>query len=176
MQAQVGDELTVKGRHQGDEDRHGEIIEVIGADGAPPYMVRWRDGFESLFYIRLRPGSATAQDPAQDTRGRAHLIHHPSGDGTGDAPSALALVCATPDRQPDPAPGADINDRRTELTGQADAQPSTSVLVGLDTWVGRWSGSGSAWSAGRLVNAKCPFKRMLSTGCDGLTCHPSLAA
>ena len=93
MQAQVGDELTVKG-HQGDEDRHGEIIEVIGADGAPPYMVRWRDGFESLFYIRLRPGSATAQDRAPDTRGRAHLIHHPSGDGTGDAPSALALVCA----------------------------------------------------------------------------------
>jgi Domain of unknown function (DUF1918) len=39
MQAQVGDELTVKGLHQGDEDRHGEIIEVIGADGAPPYMV-----------------------------------------------------------------------------------------------------------------------------------------
>jgi hypothetical protein len=96
MPAQVGDELTVKGRHQGDEDRHGEIIEVIGADGAPPpYMVRWRDGFESLFYIRSRPGSATAQDGAPDTRGHALLIHHPSSDGTGDAPSALALVCAS---------------------------------------------------------------------------------
>jgi hypothetical protein len=114
MQAQVGDELTVKGRHQGDEDRHGEIIEVIGADGAPPYTVRWRDGFESLFYIRLRPGSTTAQDRAPDTRGCAHLIHHPSGDGTGDAPSALAHLTG----KPDPAPGADINDRRTELTGQ----------------------------------------------------------
>jgi Domain of unknown function (DUF1918) len=94
MQAQVGDELTVKGRHQGDEDRHGEIIEVIGADGAPPYMVHWRDGFESLFYIRPRPGSATAQDRAPDTRGRALLIDHPSSDGTGGAPSALALVWA----------------------------------------------------------------------------------
>jgi hypothetical protein len=93
MEAQVGDELTVKGRHQGDEDRHGEIIEVIGADGAPPYMVHWRDGFESLFFIRPRPGSATAQDHAPDARGHALLIHHPSSDGTGGAPSALALVC-----------------------------------------------------------------------------------
>jgi hypothetical protein len=94
MQAQVGDELTVKGHHQGDEDHHGEIIEVIGADGAPPYMVRWRNGFESLFYIRPRPASATAHDRVPDTRGRALFTHHPSGDGTGDAPSALAPVSA----------------------------------------------------------------------------------
>ena len=49
MQAKVGDELTVKGRHQG-EDRHGEIIEVRGLDGAPPYLVRWNDDYESLFF------------------------------------------------------------------------------------------------------------------------------
>jgi len=36
MQAKVGDELTVKGRHQGDEDRHGQIIEVHGEGGQPP--------------------------------------------------------------------------------------------------------------------------------------------
>jgi Domain of unknown function (DUF1918) len=50
MQAQVGDELTVKGRHQGDEERHGEIIKVDGAKGQPPYLIRWRDGHESLFF------------------------------------------------------------------------------------------------------------------------------
>ncbi len=50
MQAQVGDELTVKGRHQGDEERHGEIIKVDGTDGRPPYLIRWRDGHESLFF------------------------------------------------------------------------------------------------------------------------------
>ena len=94
MQAQVGDELTVKGHHQGDENHHGEIIEVIGEDGAPPYMVRWRDGFESLFFIRPRPGSATVQDGAPDTRGHALLIHHPSSDGTEAPPGALVLVCA----------------------------------------------------------------------------------
>jgi len=50
MRAQVGDELTVKGRHQGDGDRHGEIIQVDGADGAPPYVIRWRDGHQSVFF------------------------------------------------------------------------------------------------------------------------------
>lgn len=43
MQAQVGDELTVKGRHQGDEERHGEIIKVDGTDGQPPYVTRWAE-------------------------------------------------------------------------------------------------------------------------------------
>ena len=50
MRAQIGDELTVKGCHHGDEDRHGEIIQVDGTDGAPPYLVRWRDGRESVFF------------------------------------------------------------------------------------------------------------------------------
>jgi len=50
MRAQVGDELTVRGRHQGDEERHGEIVGVDGPDGAPPYLVRWRDGHQSLFF------------------------------------------------------------------------------------------------------------------------------
>ncbi len=49
MRAQAGDELTVRGRHQGDEDRHGVIVEVEGVDGAPPYVVRWRDGHVSTF-------------------------------------------------------------------------------------------------------------------------------
>jgi hypothetical protein len=50
MKAQAGDELTVRGRHQGDEDRHGTIIRVDGKDGAPPYLVRWSDGHESVFF------------------------------------------------------------------------------------------------------------------------------
>jgi Domain of unknown function (DUF1918) len=62
MQAKVGDELTVKGRHQGDDDRHGEIIEVHGENGAPPYLIRWRDDHESLFF------------PSSDTV----VEHHPA--------------------------------------------------------------------------------------------------
>lgn len=79
MQAQVGDGLTVKGRHQGDEDRHGEIIQVIGADGTPPYLVRWREGGDSLCHIRPVSRSATAQDREPGTRGRALLVHRQTG-------------------------------------------------------------------------------------------------
>jgi Domain of unknown function (DUF1918) len=50
MRAEVGDELTVRGRHQGDGDRHGKIIEVHGQDGSPPYLVRWHDDRESIFF------------------------------------------------------------------------------------------------------------------------------
>ena len=66
MKAVVGDELTVRGRHQGDEDRHGEIIEVQGKDGSPPYLVRWRDGHQSVFF----PASGTEVEhhPARRAR------------------------------------------------------------------------------------------------------------
>jgi Domain of unknown function (DUF1918) len=50
MNAQVGDELVVRGRHVGDPDRTGVIIEVRGEAGGPPYLVRWSDGHESSFF------------------------------------------------------------------------------------------------------------------------------
>ncbi|HYZ55767.1 MAG TPA: DUF1918 domain-containing protein [Streptosporangiaceae bacterium] len=45
----MGDEILVRGRHVGDADREGVIVEVHGANGAPPYLVRWKDGHESVF-------------------------------------------------------------------------------------------------------------------------------
>ncbi|AUH43964.1 DUF1918 domain-containing protein [Streptomyces sp. CMB-StM0423] len=49
MQAEVGDKLCVHGRVVGQEDRTAEILEVIGAAGAPPYRVRFEDdGHEAL--------------------------------------------------------------------------------------------------------------------------------
>ena len=30
--------------------REGEVLEVQGDDGAPPYLVRWSDGHEGLTY------------------------------------------------------------------------------------------------------------------------------
>lgn len=50
MQANAGDELVIKGHHVGDEDRRGVIVEVHGKDGAPPYLVRWNDGHQSVFF------------------------------------------------------------------------------------------------------------------------------
>ncbi len=49
MNVGVGDELVVRGRHVGDEGRAGVIIEIHGEEGAPPYLVRWQDGHESVF-------------------------------------------------------------------------------------------------------------------------------
>ena len=56
MHAKVGDEVVVRGRHVADEDRQGTIIEIHGADGTPPFVIRWQDGHESLFF------------PSSDTR------------------------------------------------------------------------------------------------------------
>jgi hypothetical protein len=62
MHAEVGDELVVRGRHVGDVGRQGMIIEIHGEAGAPPYLVRWKDGHESLF------------TPSSDT----HVEHRPA--------------------------------------------------------------------------------------------------
>jgi hypothetical protein len=50
VQAQVGDRLVVEGRTVDIKRRDGEVIEVRGADGAPPYVVRWSDGHEGLTF------------------------------------------------------------------------------------------------------------------------------
>ena len=67
MKAQVGDELVVKGRHVGDPDRTGVIIEVIGEAGGPPYLVRWSDGHESSFF----PTSGTVADAERTAAAQA---------------------------------------------------------------------------------------------------------
>ena len=53
LHAKPGDRLVVRGHHQGEPERDGEILKVLGEDGAPPYLVRWEDGHESEVF----PGS-----------------------------------------------------------------------------------------------------------------------
>ena len=43
MEAQVGDTVEVPGTRVDHAVRRGEILEVRGSDGAPPYLVRWLD-------------------------------------------------------------------------------------------------------------------------------------
>src|SRR5215212_3217531 len=51
MHAQVGDRIVVAGATVGTPVRDGEIVEVHGTAGEPPYLVRWSDtGRESLFF------------------------------------------------------------------------------------------------------------------------------
>ena len=56
MQAQVGDRLHVHSKVVGQRDVTVEVIEVRGADGAPPYLVRHDDGHEALMF----PGPDTS--------------------------------------------------------------------------------------------------------------------
>jgi Domain of unknown function (DUF1918) len=51
VKAKVGDKIVVKGHRLGEPDRDAVVLEVRGADGEPPYLVRWAmDGHESLFF------------------------------------------------------------------------------------------------------------------------------
>jgi Domain of unknown function (DUF1918) len=50
MQATVGDRLHVHGHKVGNADRLAEIVEVRGADGRPPYLVRYPDGHQGLVF------------------------------------------------------------------------------------------------------------------------------
>ena len=51
MRAEVGNMLVVRGHRQGEPDRRGEIIEVHGVNGNPPFLVRWDDtGHEVLVF------------------------------------------------------------------------------------------------------------------------------
>jgi Domain of unknown function (DUF1918) len=59
MQAQVGDRLHVHSRVVGNVDRVGEIVEVRGGDGGPPYLVRFEDGHETLVF----PGADATVEP-----------------------------------------------------------------------------------------------------------------
>lgn len=69
MHATVGDRLVVHGAHVDDVNREGEIVEVRGKNGEPPYVVRWSDTGQEAFVF-----------PGPDA-----TVHHPehaSGDTT----------------------------------------------------------------------------------------------
>ena len=66
MRANVGDRIMVRGHHVGEPVRNCEVLEVHGADGGSPYLVRWKeDGHEGLFF----PGADAIVEPPE---GAAH--------------------------------------------------------------------------------------------------------
>jgi hypothetical protein len=74
MQASIGDRLHVHGNAVGQPDRTGEIVEVHGVAGAPPYLVRFDDGHTRLCFpgpdAVVEPGKARAP-AAGRAKGRA---------------------------------------------------------------------------------------------------------
>ncbi|MGE0028588.1 MAG: DUF1918 domain-containing protein [Thermoleophilia bacterium] len=54
VRVRAGDRLVITAHQQGGRPRDAEVLEARGADGGPPYLVRWQDtGRVSLHY----PGS-----------------------------------------------------------------------------------------------------------------------
>jgi Domain of unknown function (DUF1918) len=49
MRARIGDRLCVHSRTVNRPDRIGEVVEVRGPDGQPPFLVRFADGERLMF-------------------------------------------------------------------------------------------------------------------------------
>jgi hypothetical protein len=50
MEATIGDKICIHGNTVGHADKHGEIVEVHGSGGEPPYLVRFPDGQTRLLF------------------------------------------------------------------------------------------------------------------------------
>lgn len=59
MQATIGDQLHVHAKTVGEPDRVGEIVEVRGDEGGPPYVVRFSDGHTGVVF----PGPDAIVEP-----------------------------------------------------------------------------------------------------------------
>jgi hypothetical protein len=63
----------VHAAHVGEADRTGEIIEVKGTAGTPPYLVRFDDGHQGLVFpgpdavVEFRAVGGAAGDTAPDS-------------------------------------------------------------------------------------------------------------
>ena len=81
MQARVGDRLCVHGHTVGHGNHWVDVLEVRGAAGGPPYLVRYADGHEAVVIpgpdavVEREPGSVGAGGVAPGT-----------GTGTGVGP------------------------------------------------------------------------------------------
>ena len=113
MRAHVGDRIILAAEHVDEPTRDGEVLEVRGPDGGPPYLVRWADGRTGLIYpgpgavLRLStPDEATAHAPAPATSGAEQQQAHPrewqvrvslleAGDDTN---ATVVLVADSPER------------------------------------------------------------------------------
>lgn len=71
MKAQKGDRIVLAGEQVDRPTRDGEVLEVRGKDGEPPYLVRWSDGHTGLLY----PGPGSVLRIGHGTTGAAEAPH-----------------------------------------------------------------------------------------------------
>ncbi|WP_374970780.1 DUF1918 domain-containing protein [Terrabacter sp. BE26] len=116
MRAQVGDRIILAAEHIDEATRDGEVLEVRGPDGGPPYVVRWNDGHSGLIYpgpgsvlkvgAHMEEEQALAQPtPAMEAAEHGEPTHYrewqvrvslvEAGD---DTTATVVLVADSPDR------------------------------------------------------------------------------
>jgi hypothetical protein len=97
MRVRAGDTLLVRERRAGEGDREAVVIEVWGECGRPPYVVRWHDGRQNVFF----PASADTLIPrspplalpaAAPTTASAEPVRGEPGGATGTTPVRWALA------------------------------------------------------------------------------------
>ena len=67
MQAHVGDQIRIRAHHVDEPDRYGEVIEVRGSNGEPPFVVRWDDSDHEVLFF---PGVDAVIEPLVHGRAR----------------------------------------------------------------------------------------------------------
>jgi hypothetical protein len=77
MEATIGDQICIHGNIVGHEDKTGEIIEVHGMRGEPPYLVRFADGRTRLLF----PGPDAVIVPQQRRALPVPRLGHGCRDG-----------------------------------------------------------------------------------------------
>lgn len=137
MRAAVGDWLHMDGRAAGQPQRAGQIIEIRGADGEPPYLVRFRDGRTSL--VIPGPGAVIRYSGLDESAPAAAAIIDSSGL---DEPAlAAGLMFRVTGRQ-----------RREMLSIATVIAGAAALLAGLAAAAPN-PGRLAAWAAGAGVAA-----------------------
>ncbi len=108
MKASVGDRIVMAGEQVDRPTRDGEVLEVRGADGAPPYLVRWSDGHTGLLFpgpgsvLRVQmagepaPEQAPEAAPADAAPATAHQWTVRISLFEGEDTTARAVLVADP--------------------------------------------------------------------------------
>ncbi len=104
MKAQKGDRIVLAGEQVDRPTRDGEVLEVRGKDGEPPYLVRWSDGHTGLLYpgpgsvLRIGHGTTGAAEaplpamPVKEWQVRVSIFE--TGD---DTTAKVVLVADSPE-------------------------------------------------------------------------------
>ena len=96
LHASRGDRIVIRGHHVGEISRDAEILDVLGPNGTPPYVVRWEDNGR---VSRLYPGSdAFVQHFEHDRDVPAHRRPPRPNPAADSLPSAADWEAAVPPR------------------------------------------------------------------------------